>query len=112
MLRGPPLLPQLSLHMDAFVRLCHKIPWPLFPQGLDSTKIFFFFAQKELFAFWGSFPKPKDFQFYQQVWDLSGCFQVTIFQCIQASRHKPKHESGLLFLPQKPAATKDVCNNY
>lgn len=86
-------------------------PLPPRPRQYKDFFFFFFLAQKELFAFWDSFPKPKDFQFYQQVRDLSGCFQVTIFQCIQATRHKPKHDSGLLFLPQKPAATKDVCNN-
>lgn len=48
MFKGPPLLPQLSLHTDAFVRRYHKIPWAPFPQSLDSTKFSFWLKRSYL----------------------------------------------------------------
>lgn len=80
----------------------------LFPQSLDSIK-FSFWLKRSYFLSRALFQNLLDFRFHQQVGDLYCYFQVTIFQCIQIQHH----DSGPLFLPQKPAATvKDSCTIY
>lgn len=54
----------------------------LFPQSLDSTK-FSFWLKRRYFLSKALFQNLLDFQFHQQVGDLSSYFQVTISQCIQ-----------------------------
>lgn len=58
MFRGPPLLPQLSLHIDAFVSVAMKSHGPLPPKPRQ-YKVFF--LAWELISFEGSFPKPAIF---------------------------------------------------